>query len=103
MSWVANFNFPTGAKFCFGSHACQVNEDGDLVPIQPETQEEPQPTPSAHIYFGLPEDWRSRLTKSQEITKMMEDLYIGGETESEGMCLIIYYGRILYEIKILHL
>ena len=83
MMWIDDFKFPAGAKFCFGSHACQDNEVGDLVLIQVEALEEPKLTLNAQIRFGLPTDWQSRLTKPSEIPKMMEDLDIGGKAEPD--------------------
>ena len=45
-SWIKDFKFLEGSKFCFGSHAYQANEDGDLVSIQ---LDEPKPKPDVPI------------------------------------------------------
>ena len=84
MMWIDDFKCPAGAKFCFGSYTCQMNKDGDLMPIQVETSEELKPMLDAQIRFGQPINWRSPVIKPQDITKMMEDLIINDKAESDN-------------------
>ena len=80
MAWIDDFKFPAGSKFCYEAHACQANEDGNLVPIH---LDKPRTQPDAQIRFGLPDDWQDRV-RARDLVQAIEKLTIGEHVDSDA-------------------